>query len=619
MALVKTSKIGKHRIRPSPARYARAVERIAAATEELAAGVTEAAAAATQLGSAMGQIAAGAEAAAVTAQAQHGAIKRIAASLATARSEADRCERRATGVEQLLDETASQIAASVRAIEQDAARQQANVEVIREFARRAEAISEITLTVSRISDQTNLLALNAAIVAARAGDEGRGFAVVAEEVQALAEASDGSAQQVLGAARSIQEDVGQIVQAVTAAAEITAREARSGLRIVDLLQAMRNDMTLTAKATQDIVGAAIEIGQAADDAQAAAEQAAAAAEVQSAAAGQAFGAVQEQSASLDQGQHAASGLVQLAQLLSQGDAEKSVQQIGGAAEALSVVRHGLSGAAGQIMIAVEQIDLGSQQQVGAIMQSLAALTQIRKNVQAASRLALSASDRVSGLSAALAGSRTAVAALAEGVAGALAQTQAGLGQIERLEQAARRIEKIVDKIASVAVQTKMLAVSGAIEAARASEAGQGFALVSGDIRALAAAATASADQVKDTVRNVIEQIASVRLSLTQLTESGAAEAEKNRELVAALDKAALELAALAAATLSIQRGLQSIDDAVAETLTGAQQIATAASGSAEAARQSALAASEQARKAKGLAAAIAEIASLAGQLDSENA
>ena len=231
MALVKTSKIGGNgkpqilplatprpvrrspptkRKQPEPrqAQHAKAAERIAAATEELAAGVTEAAAAAAELRSAMSQIASGAEEAAGAAQAQNTAIKNIIASLAVARNEVDLCERRAANVELALTEVTSLITASVRAVERNAARQQSDMEVIKELSRRAEAISEITLTVSRISDQTNLLALNAAIEAARAGDHGRGFAVVAEEVRALAETSEQSAKLVLGAARSIQHDVG---------------------------------------------------------------------------------------------------------------------------------------------------------------------------------------------------------------------------------------------------------------------------------------------------------------------------------------------------------------------------------------------------------------------------
>ena len=382
---------------------------------------------------------------------------------------------------------------------------------------------------------------------------------------------------------------------------------------------MRKEMTLTALSTQEILAAAIEIDRAVNEAHVGAEQVAAASQEQSAAAEEAQNVIQEQATSLDQGQQAARALAQLTQALLSGDADKSVHQIGATAEELSATIQELSGAAGQIMVAVDQINRGSQQQASATQQSSAALTQIEKGAKRASALALSTTDRINTLTASLGKGRAAVTALNEGVGGALAQTQASLDQIERLEQASQQIDKIVDKIALVAVQTTMLAVSGAVEAARAGEAGRGFSLVSSDIRALALEATESADQVKDTVRSIIKQIGSVRRNLEHLIEGGVPEAEKSRFLFLLLDNVDGDMSALLAANLSIQDGSDAIDDAIAETLNGAQQIAAAATEASQAARQAALAAREQARGAEDLAAAIEEIASLADHLNSENA
>ena len=143
----------------------------------------------------------------------------------------------------MLAETAAQITSSVRAIERNAERQGASVDVIAELERRAADIGEITQSVSRISDQTNLLALNAAIEAARAGDQGRGFAVVAEEVRALAETSETSAQDVQGWPATIQADVRGVVAAVKSGRRQRRRGgASAGAAVVGALDALRDDM-----------------------------------------------------------------------------------------------------------------------------------------------------------------------------------------------------------------------------------------------------------------------------------------------------------------------------------------------------------------------------------------
>ncbi len=605
--------------RPLVTHHAKASERVAAATEELASGLAEAAAAAEELRRAMEQIATGAGEAAGASQEQLAAIRNIVADLATARDNAESCRLRTEVVRSALAETASQIATSVRAIERNATRQQSSVLVITELERRAQEIGDITLTVSKISDQTNLLALNAAIEAARAGDHGLGFAVVAEEVRALAEKSEASAQDAQRLSETIQSTVRATARSVRTTAETAIAEGATGTALVRTLDAMRDEMRRLSEGSVETFTAASQAVLASTEVQKGAEAVAAAAEEQSAAAFEAQTAIQQQAQSLDQGQTAGQALARLTEQLRDGAADGSVAaQIGAMAEELSATIQELSTAAAQILTAVSQISSGAQMQASATLESSAALAQIERSASVARRNADQAINRAQELARGIEDGRVSIQHLVAGVEQGSRDTAINLEQVAGIETMSRRIDKIVDGIVLIAVQTSMLAVSGAVEAARAGDAGRGFAVVSNDIRGLAREATESADRIKDMVRAILDQIVSVRRDLEQSMGLMEMEAHDKELIAGAFLTMDAEVAALVAANTAILQGAEGMAGDVSVSATGARQIATAAEEAGAAAAQAATAAAQQAKGAEDLAAAIEEIASLADELRQAN-
>jgi len=605
--------------RPAPRRAASkgtsVVDRIDQATQELAGGLSQSSAAANELQRSMERISSGAEQAAGAAQQSLGAITMLGDGFRTARERAEEARRRAEIVQGAFAEASAQIEASIAAITLNATRQLGTVEIVGALEGAASTIGELGRTVADLAEQTSLLALNAAIEAARAGDGGSAFAVVADEVRALAEAAETNAGEMDVLAAGTTEDVRAVAQRIADAASIAAREAESGAAVITRLANARGDLAAVAANAQDILQASIEADSAAREAERGASGIASAAEEASAAAAEAQQAIIQQTISLDQSQQTAEALGALTETLS-GDADNHAAaiQVAASAEELSATVQELSGAAGQIMVAIEQIGRGAEAQAAATIQANGAMAQIEKAAELASRRSTDAADRIAAVVESLRIGRETIDSLARGVETALDETRAVLALLGRLGQSGRRIEKITDNLALTAVQTNMLAVSGSVESTRASEAGQGFANVAGDIRKLSRESAANAEAAKDAVRSIQDQLGLVRADLDQIVGAAEGELARNRALVDRFEAIAAELATALSASRGIADDADAVLSAAREVKAGTEAVAAAAELAAGAVREAGSAARQQSQSAELLAAAIEEIASLASAL-----
>jgi methyl-accepting chemotaxis protein len=599
------------------AKQQQAAERIAAATGQLSAGINEAASASEELKRASDQIATGAEEASGAAQECLAAFKQVGTAIARQLQNADISQTKAEGTQQLVARTAADIALMVTNVGVAAQRQNASVLLVAELEKQAANIGDIIKAVVRIADQTNLLALNAAIEAARAGKHGKGFAVVADEVRTLAETSEKSAKQISDLVGQIQQEVKVIAEGISASAKTVEGEIENGKTITQQLEQIRLDAVEIVKGVSEIATGASQSSVAADQALKGSETIAAAAEEQSAAAEESAKTVAEQSTALAECEQTAKNLSELTEdLKNSTDVAKSAEEVASAAEELSSAVSEINRSGTQIMAAIEQIRKGAEVQSAATEESAAAITQIEKGAEIAQSRATFGGEKIAAIKGLLSVNKTSIDALITGVSSSAVASRGSIKQIKDLELVARRIDKIVDAITTVSIQTNMLAVNGSIEAARAGEFGKGFVVVATDIRNLAHDSAENADRIKDLVKAVQDQIGVVGRDLEEIVATAVSEVEKAKTSTANLILIETDIAIVETGSKEILAAAIEIAAAVAQVKKGIEQISAAAQEADKAATESAAAAKQQSQGAEELAAAIEEIASLADELQS---
>lgn len=258
----------------------------------------------------------------------------------------------------------------------------------------------------------------------------------------------------------------------------------------------------------------------------------------------------------------------------------------------------ISGSATQLASAAEELNAvtdesarGLAQQNNEIEQAATAVNEMTSAVEEVARNAVSTSEASKNATASAGDGRDLVQETVNAIERMSGDVQSTADLIGNLAEESRDIGKVLDVIRGLADQTNLLALNAAIEAARAGEAGRGFAVVADEVRALAHRTQQSTSEIERMVGSIQggteKAVGSMRNS-TERAEStlniakGAGLAlDTINTAVVEINERNLVIAAAAeeqaAVAREVDRNLVNIRDLSAQSSNGASQT-SAASG-----------------------------------------
>ena len=162
-------------------------------------------------------------------------------------------------------------------------------------------------------------------------------------------------------------------------------------------------------------------------------------------------------------------------------------------------------------------------------------------------------------------------------------TQEGANKIQALGEKSKEIGKIVDTINQISEQTNLLALNAAIEAARAGEAGRGFAVVADEVRKLAEESGQATQQIRVLIGGIQTEIDSAVKSMgenTKQVEEGSKGVEAALtafntlpQVIGSVNKSAQEVGSVAQENAS---GAEEVSASIEEVTSSMQQVSGAA-------------------------------------------
>ncbi len=219
-------------------------------------------------------------------------------------------------------------------------------------------------------------------------------------------------------------------------------------------------------------------------------------------------------------------------------AEGKAREILDAASRLEAVVEVVTSASQQLSAQIEQSSRGAEEQAHRIGETATSMEEMNATVLEVAKNASSAAQTADQAKAKAEEGAGVVSRVVAGIGQVQSQSQEMMADMGTLGTRAEGIGQILNVISDIADQTNLLALNAAIEAARAGEAGRGFAVVADEVRKLAEKTMTATKEVGEAIRGVqtgarknIENVERAGTAIQEVTKLANISGEALREIV----------------------------------------------------------------------------------------